>query len=234
MKSINKKIIDKVFNRFFDSIFFPFAWGKETLKFLHYYQKGEERKLLKIFKEIRNFQIWINKNQNILERFIELLNRIEDLRKSLLIKNRKFQEERELLNLWDDITSFIIRNRIPLSSELLAFPNNKIGLQNFIWEILSWYLKTSKFITFSINFSNFPKLNLNFYFEGEKVYQANKYYILEDERDFLENLLINLSGFPCREGIKEFSLPQFIIVEKSYRDCFYLDFQNFNLIFYLS
>ncbi|MCX7845031.1 MAG: DNA repair protein Rad50 [Dictyoglomaceae bacterium] len=191
--------------------------------------------MLKVLDEVKNFQLWTNKNQNILERFINMLNEIKDLREGILIKNRKFQEEEEIvINLWEDITSFIKKNSIPLSLELLIFPNKEIGRQNLLWEILTWYLKVSKFITFSINFKNFPKLNSDFYYQGNKIYQPNIYYILEEEKNFLANLLISMSGFPSREGIKEFSLPQMIVVEKFCKDYFLLDSQYFNLIFYLS
>ncbi|MCS7201247.1 MAG: DNA repair protein Rad50 [Dictyoglomus sp.] len=234
MKTIPEKIIDKVFDKFFNNIFFPFTWGKETLKLLNYYQRKEEEKLLRTFNEIKNFQAWISNNQNILDVFIRMLNEIKDLREIFLIKSREFKEELEVLYLWNNIISFIEKNKIPLASELLNFPNEKIGFQNLLWEILSWYLKVSKFITFSLNFYNFPNLNSGFYFEGNKVYQPSKYYILEEEKDFLVNLLINLSGFPSREGIKEFSLPQRIIIKRSKRDYFFLDSKNLSLIFYLS
>ncbi len=235
MKIIDKKIVEKILDEFLEKISFPFSWGKEALRFLYYFQKGEEKDLLKSFEEIKNFQAWINKNQNILDMFIKMLNEIKDIRVFMLIEDRKSQEnEKNIIYLWENIKNLIKKNKIPLSSELLIFPDKEIGIKNFIWEILSWYLKVSKFITFSINFNYFPKLNSDFIFKGEKIYQSNKYYLLEEEESFLKNLLINLSGFPSREGIKEFSLPHRIFIKKSTNEYFSLDSKNFNLIFYLS
>lgn len=235
MKGIDKKIVDKFLGEALDNIFFPFSWGKETLKFLYYYQKGEEKELLNSFKEVRDFQNWVDKNLRILEEFIEMLNKIKDFRPLLLIEKRElFKDEIKIINLWENIKNFIERSRIPLSSELLTFPNKKLSIENYMWEILSWYLKASKFITFSINFNFFPELNSDFIFEGERIYQLDKSYSLEEEKIFLSNLLINLSGFPSREGIKKFSLPREIVLEESHKDLFILDSQNFILIFYLS
>lgn len=235
MEIIDKRIIEKILDEFIEKIFFPFSWGKETLRFLQYFQRGEEKDLLKSFEEIKNFQAWINKNQNILDILIKMLMEIEDIRAFMLIEDRKSQEhEKNIINLWENIENFIKKNKIPLSSELLIFPSKEIGIQNFIWEILSWYLKVSKFLTFSINFNYFPRLNSDFVFKGKKLYQSDKYYLLEEEKSFLANLLINLTGYPSREGIKEFSLPHSISIEKSDKEYFSLDFQNFNLVFYLS
>ncbi|MGB9857856.1 MAG: DNA repair protein Rad50 [Dictyoglomaceae bacterium] len=235
MKAIDKKIIDKILQEAFENIFFPFSWGKETLKFLYYYQKGEEKELLRSFQEVRDFQNWGNKHLRILEEFIEILNGIKDFRPFLLIKRRELlREEREIINLTEDIKNFIEKNKIPLSSDLLTFPKKEIGIENYLWEILTWYLKASKFITFSINFNFFPELNSTFIYEGERIYQLDKIYFLKEEKNFLSNLLINLSGFPSKEGIKKFSLPYEIILKESHKDFFILDSQNFNLIFHLS
>jgi hypothetical protein len=233
MKLIENKIIEKVLKEQLNNIKFPFLWGIETLIFINYYQKGEEELLLNSFYEIKRFQEWMDKNFLILNEFLTLLQEIRDFRNNLLIDERLNLEDKKILKIWGIIENFVIYNKIPLSKDLLILPNISLGLRNYIWEIISWYLKVIKFITFSINFDNFPHLNSHFYFEGHKIYKINKEYYLKDELSFISNLIINLSGFPSREGIKNFSLPQNIIIKNSIEDYFVFD-KDFNIIFYLS
>lgn len=214
MRPIPKKILNTILKDTIEKIHFPFLWGKETLYYLYYFQKGEENELLNSLKAYKDFQEWSNNNISKLDEFIEKLNKIEDLRDKFLDGLRHNKKEIvKLKDLIKDIEDIILKNLIPIPKDIQIPKKEILGWENFVWESLSFYLKLSRFITYSINFKVYPKISNNFYFKGKKVYIPNTPYKIEEEKEFLINLFLSWCGIPISEEV-EFSLINNVYLEE--------------------
>lgn len=206
MKPLPKEILHIILKDTLERIYFPFLWGKEALYYLYYFQKGEESEVVSSLKEYKNFQEWSNDNLSNLDKLIKKLNKIKDLRSDFLISLRNNKKELERLNnIIKDVENFLLINKIPIPKDIQVPKREILGWENFVWESLSFYLKLTKFITYSINFKAYPKLSKSFHFKGKKVYKPNTPYKIKEEKDFLVNLLLAWCGIPSYEEI-EFSL----------------------------
>lgn len=207
MKAIPEEVVIKILKDLIDNLDFPFPWGKETLYYFYYFQKGEEVKILNSFKFYREFQNWSKLNPKKLNILIKKLSKIEDLRKNFLAigRNEKKEIKDSLSIIIEDLEKFIRSNLVPIFNEIQIPKKELLSYENYLWEALSFYLKMSKLITYSVNFRRYSKLSRNFYFKKDKIYKPNTPYKIEEEKSFLQNLLLSLCGLPCYEEV-EFSL----------------------------
>lgn len=203
MREIPQEIIHKVMKDTLEKVYFPFSWGKETLFYFHYFQKGEEEKLIKSFNYFKDFQNWMIKNKSKFNKLIRKLNKIKDLRGEILVILRTTEDLNNISLIIDDIKNLIYQENIILPKDILIPDRKSLSYENFLWEILSFYLRMIKFITFAINFDKFPKLSERF--KGKKLYKYNTPYKIEEEKNFLQNLILAICGIPGFEEI-EFSL----------------------------
>ncbi|HOJ92128.1 MAG TPA: DNA repair protein Rad50 [Dictyoglomaceae bacterium] len=213
MKQVPNEIIEIVMKDLIKDMYFPFSWGRETLRYLYFFQKGEEENLLKSFETFKTFQEWSKKNEETLYQFIQKINLIRDMREEFLKSERKKILEIEITKVIDTIKEFIYKNQIPINEDTKNLSISELGSQNFIWEALSFYLKNVKFITYSLNFSYYASLSADFQFIGKKNYQLNTLYKVKEEISFLQSLILALSGIPCKEELIVFSLPKDIQLE---------------------
>ncbi len=176
MKQVPNEIIDMVMEDLIKDMYFPFSWGKETLRYLYFFQKGEEENLLKSFETFKTFQEWSKKNEETLYKFIQKINLIKDTREESLKAEREKILEIEIAEVIDIIKEFIHKNQIPINEDIKNLSILELGSQNFIWEALSFYLKIAKFITYSLNFYYYAILSADFKFIGKKNYQLNTLY----------------------------------------------------------
>ncbi|MGB9767443.1 MULTISPECIES: DNA repair protein Rad50 [Dictyoglomus] len=203
MKDIPQEIIHKVMRDLLERIYLPFSWGKETLFYFYHFQKGEEEKLIKSFNYFKDFQNWMIKNKSKFNKLIRRLNEIKDLRGEILVTLRTTENLNNISLIIDDIKNLICQENIILPEDILIPDMKYLSYENFLWEVLSFYLKMTKFITFAINFDKFPKLSERF--KGKKLYKYNTPYKMEEEKSFLQNLILAICGVPGFEEI-EFSL----------------------------
>ena len=203
MKEIPQEIIHKIMKDLLEKLYFPFEWGRETLFYLYYFQKGEEDKLIRSFKYYKDFKKQISKREDEFNKLIKKLKEIKDLRRNILLKSRSSQELKDISLIVGDIKKLINKLEIILPEDIIPPEKESLSYENFLWETLSFYLKMAKFITFAINFEKFPKLSERF--KGEKIYEYNIPYKIESEKTFLQNLILAIGGIPGFEEI-EFSL----------------------------
>ncbi|PMQ01541.1 MAG: hypothetical protein CBR30_04975 [Dictyoglomus sp. NZ13-RE01] len=231
MKALEKKIIEKFLKPKIDILEFPFEWGKETLYYLYYFQKGEEALISKEQMEIRIFQEWIKNNKRDFFTFISLINKIKDFRKELLTNSIEIKSY--LLKIAKDLEEYIFLQNIPIPKSI-NFPSlQELGEENFLWEILSWYLKIIKTITFCINFFHYPKIHseLSLLSKTHK-FSPKERYSLELYKNDIANILIGLTGYPIGEENYEIFLPSNVVYITSMdKDSF--EIKDFEIIFYL-
>lgn len=215
MKPIAKKIIEYTMKDLFYKLNFPFEWGRESLYQLYFYEKGEERIIEESFKNYKIFQKWMNSHNIILSDFIEKLKSIRDIRSDFLSFKRSSLKDliRDLYNIIDDIRIFIEKNSIPLPQDIYIPDINILGPENFTWEVLSFYIKSIRFITFSINFFNYPQISEEIILYNNRRYFPEHSYKLIDEKVYLQDLILSWSGIPSQNYIKEFYLPKDIKLE---------------------
>ncbi len=203
MKEIPQEIIHKIMKDLLEKLYFPFEWGRETLFYFYYFQKGEEEKLIKSFKYYKAFKNQISQKEDELNKLVKKLKEIKDLREKILLKARIPEEINDVSLIIDDIRKLINKLEIILPEDIVPPEKESLSYENFLWETLSFYLKMTKFITFAINFEKIPKLSERF--KGEKIYEYNIPYKIESEKNFLQNLILAICGIPVFEEI-EFSL----------------------------
>jgi len=68
MKEIPQEIIHKIMKDLLEKLYFPFEWGRETLFYFYYFQKGEEEKLIKSFKYYKAFKNQISQKEDELNK----------------------------------------------------------------------------------------------------------------------------------------------------------------------
>ncbi len=200
MREIPQEIIYKVMRELLEKIYFPFSWGKDTLFYLYYFQKGEEEELIKSLNYFKDFQTWIIKNKSKFNKLIGKLNEIKDLRGEILVILRTTEDLNNISPIIGEIKNLIYQENITLPEDILIPDIESLSYENFLWETLSFYLKMVKFITFTINFDKFPKLSERF--KGKKLYEYNTPYKIEEEKSFLQNLILAICGIPGFEEIE--------------------------------
>jgi len=215
MKPIAKKIVEHIMEDLFYRLNFPFEWGRESLYQLYFYEKGEEIIIEESFKNYKTFQIWMSTHNMIFSNFIEKLKNIRDIRGDFLSFERSSPKNliKDLNNIIEDIRIFIEKNRIPLPPDIYIPDINILGPENFTWEVLSFYIKSIRFITFSINFFYYPKIYEEIILSNNRKYFPNHSYKLIDEKKYLQDLILSWAGIPSQSYIKEFYLPKDIRLE---------------------